>query len=139
MTLDCDDKPGIVAAITTELAAIGGNIVESNQFRDRVTNRFFMRIAFSAPLGMPREAVEHSLKPAGERFGMKFAVADASRKPKIVLMVSKFDHAMLHLLYQIRVGWLNAEVVAIVSNHEDSRETAESAGIPYHCWGREQG
>ncbi len=50
-------------------------------------------------------------------------------------MVSKFDHAMLHLLYQIRVGWLNAEVVAIVSNHEDSRETAESAGIPYHCWG----
>jgi formyltetrahydrofolate deformylase len=50
-------------------------------------------------------------------------------------MVSKFDHAMLHLLYQIRVGWLNAEVVAIVSNHEDSRETAESAGIPYHSWG----
>ncbi|MGN6447345.1 MAG: ACT domain-containing protein, partial [Brucella intermedia] len=46
LTLDCDDKPGIVAAITTELAAIGGNIVESNQFRDRVTNRFFMRIAF---------------------------------------------------------------------------------------------
>jgi formyltetrahydrofolate deformylase len=135
LTLDCDDKPGIVAAITTELAAIGGNIVESNQFRDRLTNRFFMRIAFSAPLGMSREAIEHALKPAGERFGMKFAVADASRKPKIVLMVSKFDHAMLHLLYQIRVGWLNAEVVAIVSNHEDSRETAESAGIPYHSWG----
>lgn len=135
LTLDCDDKPGIVAAITTELAAIGGNIVESNQFRDRLTNRFFMRIAFSAPFGMSREAVEHALKPAGERFGMKLTVADASRKPKIVLMVSKFDHAMLHLLYQIRVGWLNAEVVAIVSNHEDSRETAESAGIPYHCWG----
>lgn len=134
LTLDCDDKPGIVAAITTELAAIGGNIVESNQFRDRLTNRFFMRIAFSAPLGMSREAVEHSLKPASERFSMKFAVADASRKPKIVLMVSKFDHAMLHLLYQIRVGWLNADVVAIVSNHEDSRETAESAGIPYHSW-----
>ncbi|MBJ6135647.1 formyltetrahydrofolate deformylase [Ochrobactrum sp. Q0168] len=135
LTLDCDDKPGIVAAITTELAAIGGNIVESNQFRDRLTNRFFMRIAFSAPLGMSREAIEHALKPAGERFGMKFVVADATRKPKIVLMVSKFDHAMLHLLYQIRVGWLNAEVVAIVSNHEDSRETAESAGIPYHSWG----
>lgn len=135
LTLDCDDKPGIVAAITTELASIGGNIVESNQFRDRLSNRFFMRIAFSAPLGMSREAIEHALKPAGERFGMKFVVADASRKPKIVLMVSKFDHAMLHLLYQIRVGWLNAEVVAIVSNHEDSRETAESAGVPYHCWG----
>jgi formyltetrahydrofolate deformylase len=98
LTLDCDDKPGIVAAITTELAAMGGNIAESNQFRDKLTNRFFMR------------------------------------KPKIVLMVSKFDHAMLHLLYQIRVGWLNAEIVAVVSNHEDSRETAESAQIPYHYW-----
>jgi formyltetrahydrofolate deformylase len=49
-------------------------------------------------------------------------------------MVSKFDHAMLHLLYQIRVGWLEAEVVAIVSNHEDSREEATRAGVPYHCW-----
>lgn len=134
LTLDCDDKPGIVAAITTELAAAGGNIVESNQFRDKLTNRFFMRIAFSAPLGMSRDALERALKPAGERFGMKFTIADASRKPKIVLMVSKFDHAMLHLLYQIRVGWLNAEIVAVVSNHEDSRETAENAGIPYHYW-----
>lgn len=134
LTLDCDDKPGIVAAITTELAAAGGNIVESNQFRDKLTNRFFMRIAFSAPLGMSRDALERALKPAGERFGMKFMIADASRKPKIVLMVSKFDHAMLHLLYQIRVGWLNAEIVAVVSNHEDSRETAENAGIPYHYW-----
>ncbi|MCD4513593.1 formyltetrahydrofolate deformylase [Brucella pseudogrignonensis] len=134
LTLDCDDKPGIVAAITTELAAMGGNIAESNQFRDKLTNRFFMRIAFTAPLGMSRNAIEHGLKPAGERFGMKFTVADANRKPKIVLMVSKFDHAMLHLLYQIRVGWLNAEIVAVVSNHEDSRETAESAQIPYHYW-----
>ncbi|MEN0099804.1 MAG: formyltetrahydrofolate deformylase [Brucella pseudogrignonensis] len=134
LTLDCDDKPGIVAAITTELAAMGGNIAESNQFRDKLTNRFFMRIAFTAPLGMSRNAIEHGLKPAGERFGMKFTVADANRKPKIVLMVSKFDHAMLHLLYQIRVGWLNAEIVAVVSNHEDSRETAESSQIPYHYW-----
>jgi predicted amino acid-binding ACT domain protein len=86
LTLDCDDKPGIVAAITTELAAMGGNIAESNQFRDKLTNRFFMRIAFTAPLGMSRNAIEHALKPAGERFGMKLTVADANRKPKIVLM-----------------------------------------------------
>lgn len=135
LTLDCDDKPGIVATVTTELAAIGGNIIESNQFRDKLTNRFFMRIAFSAPPGLAREAIEHALRPAGIRFGMKFAVADAGRRPRIILMVSKFDHAMLHILYQIRVGWLNAEVVAIVSNHEDSRATAENAGIAYHCWG----
>jgi formyltetrahydrofolate deformylase len=65
---------------------------------------------------------------------METALIDRSRKPKIIAMVSRFDHALLHLLYQIRVGWLDAEVVAIVSNHEDSRRTAEIEGIPYHYW-----
>ncbi|MFZ2100374.1 MAG: formyltetrahydrofolate deformylase [Oricola sp.] len=132
LTLTCEDKPGIVAAITTELAAVGGNIAESNQFWDRQTNRFFLRIAFTAPESVDREAIERAFKPASERFAMKMNIADTARLPKIIIMVSKFDHAMLHLLYQIRVGWLPAEVVAIVSNHEDSRRTAEIEGIPYH-------
>ncbi|TIU72405.1 MAG: formyltetrahydrofolate deformylase, partial [Mesorhizobium sp.] len=59
---------------------------------------------------------------------------DARRRPKIIIMVSKFDHAMLHLLYQIKVGWLNADVVAIVSNHENSRGVAEREGVAYHYW-----
>ncbi|MCI5073870.1 formyltetrahydrofolate deformylase [Oricola sp.] len=134
VTLTCEDRPGIVAAVTTELAAIGANIAESNQFWDRQTNRFFLRIAFTAPDGVDRDAVERALKPASDRFSIKMTIADLERRPKIIIMVSKFDHAMLHLLYQIRVGWLPAEVVAIVSNHEDSRRTAEIEGIPYHCW-----
>src|SRR5690606_3012840 len=65
-------------------------------------------------------------------FAMRTALIDQSKKKRIVIMVSKFDHAMLHLLYQIRVGWLDAEVAAIVSNHEDSRATADYEGIPFH-------
>jgi formyltetrahydrofolate deformylase len=131
LTLSCDDRPGIVAAVTTELAALHGNIAESNQFWDRQSNRFFMRIAFAVPGAVAREAIERALRPPIERFGMKTALADAGRRPRIVIMVSKFDHALLHLLYQIRVGWLNAEVAAIVSNHEDSRRTAEIEGVPF--------
>jgi formyltetrahydrofolate deformylase len=131
LTLSCADQPGIVAAVTTELAALGGNIAESNQFWDRQTNRFFMRIAFTMPAGVTKESIERALKPPVERFGMKTTLSDAASKPKILIMVSRFDHALLHLLYQIRVGWLNAEVAAIVSNHEDSRKTAELEGIPY--------
>jgi len=132
LTLSCEDRPGIVAAVTTELAALNANIAESNQFWDRETGRFFMRLAFTAPEGVERDAIEKALKPAIERFGMRTALIDQSQKKKILVMVSKFDHALLHLLYQIRVGWLEAEVVAIVSNHEDSRKTAEYEGIPYH-------
>ena len=134
LVLSCEDRPGIVAAISTELAGLGANIAESNQFWDRSTNSFFMRIAFEAPERVTREDVERALRPAAERFQMRTTLTEAGRRPKIVVMVSKFDHALLHLLYQIRVGWLNAAVVAIVSNHEDSRRTAEPEAIPYHCW-----
>ncbi|MAB15328.1 formyltetrahydrofolate deformylase [Parvibaculum sp.] len=132
LTLSCADRPGIVAAVTTELAAIGANISESNQFWDRGSNKFFMRIAVQAPGTVQRDDIERVLKPAVDRFEIMMGVADAQRKPKIVIMVSKFDHAMLHILYQIRVNWLNAEVVAIVSNHEDARRTAELENIPFH-------
>jgi formyltetrahydrofolate deformylase len=134
LTLSCADKPGIVAAITTELAALGANMAESGQFWDRQTNRFFMRIAALAPEEVTKEAYERAIGPVVERFGLKTTLVEAARKPKIILMVSKFDHAMLHILYQIRVGWLHAEVAAIVSNHEGSRRTAEIEGIPFHHW-----
>ncbi|WP_375451760.1 formyltetrahydrofolate deformylase [uncultured Devosia sp.] len=134
LTLSCADRPGIVAAVTTELAALGGNIAESNQFWDRQTGIFFMRIAFTAPAGSDRDEIERALRPAFERFGMKTAISPLSRRPKVVIMVSRFDHAMLHLLYQIRVGWLDAEVVGIVSNHPDAGRIAESEGIPFHLW-----
>lgn len=132
LTLSCEDRPGIVAAVTGELAALGANIAESNQFWDRQTNRFFMRIAFAAPAGIGRDELERALKPAVDRFDLRCELADLARRPRILVMVSKFDHAMLHLLYQVRLGWLDAEVAAIVSNHEDARPVAEREGLPFH-------
>ena len=128
------DQPGIVAGLTTALAARGANILESNQFCDRQTNQLFLRIAFAVPVSTSREVLELALKPSVDRFDMKLKIEDLSRRPKIIIMVSKFDHGLLHILYQIKVGWLNAEVAAVVSNHEDSRRTAEHEGIPYHYW-----
>ena len=134
LTLSCADKPGIVAAVTTELADFGANIAESDQFWDRVTNQFFLRIAILAPEGVTLESVQRALDPVISRFDMKAKLVDTAKRPKVIVMVSKFDHAMLHLLYQIRVGWMDAEVVAIVSNHTDSQRTAEHEGIAYHHW-----
>ena len=134
LKLSCLDQPGIVAGLTTALAARGANILESNQFCDRPTNQLFLRIAFAVPVATSREVLELALKPSVDRFDMKLKIEDLSRRPKIIIMVSKFDHGLLHILYQIKVGWLNAEVAAVVSNHEDSRRTAEHEGIPYHYW-----
>lgn len=131
-TLSCEDRPGIVAAVTAELYGLGANIAESNQFWDRQTNRFFMRIAFTSPESISKQEIAQILHRPSERFGMQTELVDCRQRPKVLILVSKFDHAMLHLLYQIRVGWLDAEIVAIVSNHDHSRRTAEYEGIPYH-------
>ncbi|MCG8492572.1 MAG: formyltetrahydrofolate deformylase, partial [Sneathiellales bacterium] len=134
LTLSCEDKPGIVAAVTTELAANGANIIQSNQFWDTGTGQFFMRIAFETRDDVTKESLETALQSAAKRFSMRLQIIDTARKPRVIVMVSKFDHALMHLLYQIRTGWLNAEIVGIVCNHDDNRKTAESEGIPYHHW-----
>ena len=129
LTLTSDPLPGIIAAVSTAIADIGGNITETNQHWDRPTDRFFLRVAFVGPEGLTVQQVEQALAPTAGRLVLDLKVVDASRPPKIVAMVSKFDHALLHLLYQIRVGWLSAEVVAIVSNHADARRIADHEGI----------
>jgi formyltetrahydrofolate deformylase len=132
LTLSCQDRPRIVASVTATLADAGANIAESAQFWDRSTNRFFMRIAFQAPAEVSSAALGSAMAPVVEKFGMETVLVDGDRVPKIVIMVSRLDHCLQRLLYQIKVGWLRAEVAAIVSNWEDSRALAEGAGIPYH-------
>ena len=132
LNLSCQDRPGIVARVTASIAAIGGNIAESAQYWDRSTDRFFMRIAFTAPAEVGHGVIQGALKSAVDQFAMTFSLTDGDRVPRILVLVSKFDHCLLHLLYQIRVGWLRAEVVGIVSNHEDSRIEAEHHAIPFH-------
>jgi len=134
LTLSCSDEIGIIAAVTGEISSIGGNILESNQYCDKQSNRLFMRISFETPHSFHREKVERLLQPTIDRFGMKTSIVDLSRKRRIIIMVSKFDHALLHLLYQYRVGWLNVDVVAIVSNHDTCAKIAEDANIPYYLW-----
>ena len=131
LTLTSDPLPGIIAAVSTAIADLGGNITETNQHWDRPANRFFLRVAFVGPEGLTVDAVETALASIVEKFGLDLQVFDAARPPKIIAMVSKFDHALLHLLYQIRVGWLSAEVVAIVSNHPDARRIADHESIRF--------
>ena len=79
LKLSCLDQPGIVAALTTTLAARGANILEANQFCDRATNQLFIRIAFAVPEGVTRDVLDLALKPAVDRFDIKLKIEDLSR------------------------------------------------------------
>lgn len=132
INISCEDRPRIVATVTNALALLGSNISESSQFWDRANQSFFMRIAFTASQSLGRQALDAVLMPMAGEFEIALTITRRSDVPRIVIMVSKFDHCLEHLLCQIRVGWLKAQVVAIVSNHEAAQAAAENACLPFH-------
>ncbi|GIL01802.1 MAG: formyltetrahydrofolate deformylase [Alphaproteobacteria bacterium] len=131
LTLCCADRPGIVAAVASRLAASGGNITEAQQFDDRETGRFFMRVAFetAGEIGLFRTGFKHEV----ERFGLEWTLRPAAARRKVLILVSRFDHCMGDLLYRMRIGELKMEVVAIVSNHPaEALNLTLHHGIAYH-------
>ncbi len=130
LTLSCPDRPGVVAAVSSLLSRHGCNITESQQFGDRESERFFMRVQFTSPLG--EDDVRAAFAALAPDFGMEFQLRDVARKPKVLIMVSRFDHCLNDLLYRVRSGSLDIEVVAVVSNHPDLRPLTQSFGIDYH-------
>ncbi len=132
LTLSCADQPGIVASIAGLLAEHGCNITDSAQFGDAKTGRFFMRVSFSSPPGLDREGARRMLAPVVERFGMVYALHPIAERMRVLLLVSKFGHCLNDLLYRHRVGALQIDIPAIVSNHRDFYQLAASHDIPFH-------
>ncbi|MFG6196147.1 formyltetrahydrofolate deformylase [Nonomuraea sp. JJY05] len=130
LTLSCPDRPGVVAAVSGLLARHGCNIIESQQFGDRVGQRFFMRVQFAGPLS--EDDLNGAFATLAPDFAMEFKVRDVARKPRVLIMVSKFDHCLNDLLYRVRSKALDIEIVAVVSNHPDLRPLTQSNGIDYH-------
>ena len=134
LTLSCPDRPGIVAAVASTLANLGGNILESQQFDDSRTGRFFMRVLLE-PVGGESLEAEHlhgSIAAVGRRFDMDFDLRRADAPYRTILMVSKFGHCLNDLLFRWRSGGINMDVAAIVSNHPDLEPLARSYGVDYH-------
>ncbi|WP_226346687.1 formyltetrahydrofolate deformylase [Agilicoccus flavus] len=133
LILRCPDGPGIVAAVTAMLAEHGANILESQQFDDRRTDRFFMRIRF-VETGSP-EPVDtwmERMAPIGDRLEMHWELFSATAPFRTVIMVSKFGHCLNDLLFRWKNGQLNMDIAAIVSNHPDLEHLARLYDIPFH-------
>lgn len=134
LTLSCEDRTGLVAAVAGRLTDEGANILEAEQFDDLDTGRFFMRVVFDMPGGHPGTTELRSrFRDLAERFAMDWNLRGMHEPKKVLLMVSKFDHCLGDLLYRLRIGELNMDVVGIVANHP--RETLKVSligDIPFH-------
>ncbi|QIQ87785.1 formyltetrahydrofolate deformylase [Erythrobacter sp.] len=136
LTLSCADRPGVTARVTAFLFERGCNILEAQQFNDRsgsaAGDRFFMRVAFD-PDGTTVGQLEADFAGFAQEHAMDWKMVRQDRPCRVIIMVSKFDHCLVDLLYRWRAGELAIEPVAIVSNHP--REVAirsDIGDIPFH-------
>ncbi|MGD9960670.1 formyltetrahydrofolate deformylase [Nocardioides sp.] len=132
LTLTCPDQPGIVHAVSGFLVERGGNIVESQQFDDQITDRFFMRIDFQINGGSTAEALRTEFAEVAERYDMTFELWGARAPYKTLIMVSKQLHCLNDLLFRYSTGSLQIEIPAVVSNHRDAEKLCDVYGLPFH-------
>ncbi|WP_270886193.1 formyltetrahydrofolate deformylase [Pedococcus sp. 5OH_020] len=131
LTLRCPDTPGIVYAVSSFLVQHGGNISQSQQFDDRLTDQFFMRVQFGVENGSLTDLRDGFARVA-QAFQMSWQINDAATPIRTLLLVSRFGHCLNDLLFRARIGALNVEIPAVVSNHRDFEDLAAAHGVPFH-------
>ncbi|MBC6466000.1 formyltetrahydrofolate deformylase [Actinomadura alba] len=132
LTLSCPDRPGIVAAVSGLLAEHGCNILESQQYGDRDTGRFFMRVQFETADGIGDDELRGAFAALVPELAIDWRLNDIRVRPRVLIMVSKGGHCLNDLLYRQRSGLLDIDIAAVVSNHPVLRPLAQSYGIDYH-------
>ena len=134
LTLSCEDRPGLVAAVATQLTSQGCNILDAQQYNEQSTGRFFMRLVFERlPQSTSAEALRSSVEHLARSHGMDWQLRLRDERRKVLLLVSKFDHCLADLLYRMRIGELNMDVVGVVSNHPREALAIDLVGdIPFH-------
>jgi len=129
----CDSRLGTVAAVSGFLASRQCYITDMQQFDDVLSDRFFLRATFYAdPEKTPAlDGLRTQFTEVADREQMEWTIYDGEKRPRVLIMVSKFDHCLDDLLYRHRTGELKMDVTAVVSNHPDLKKLVEAHNIPY--------
>ncbi|CAN1489538.1 PurU Formyltetrahydrofolate hydrolase [Sphingomonadaceae bacterium] len=127
-----EDRKGIVAAVANSLVSQDCNIVESAQYGDGHSGRFFMRVAFSGPNGMTTDSFTDAFTPVATAFRLDWRIHDLNQKMRAMIMVSQGGHCLNDLLYRTSTNRLPMDVTSIVSNHTTWQRRAEHEGIAFH-------
>jgi len=128
-SLQCEDQPGIVHAMTSAVLACGGNIIENQQFTDPTTNSFVMRTRFETSQNL--DGAAKALKDGLSKFNPNLRIRPTDQKPRVLVMVTKESHCLRDLLYLVELGELRIEIPLVISNREDLKSLVESHGIKF--------
>lgn len=135
LLITCEDRAGIVQAVSGFLYHHGANITTLDQYTTKALGgEYFMRVEFELPeLEKTFAPMQQTFKSnVAERYGMRWQLSRVSDLKKVGILVSKFDHALMELLWRHSRGLLPCEITHVISNHENLRHAVESFGIAYH-------
>jgi len=135
----CDDRPGLVAALSQLLFALGLNILDADQHTDPVAGKFFQRIRFDLAVRMGEGVIDEkilqgAIREVADRYEMEWDLHLDRNVPRMAIFVSKTDHCLYDLLLRHRSGELHCDIPLLVSNHPDLEPIAEQFGVDFHMF-----
>jgi formyltetrahydrofolate deformylase len=134
LTVSCTERPGLIHAVSGFLVDHDANVTESKQFDDRQAGKFFMRVQFESASATPLDEgkLRKDFANVADSFGMTWNLIDAAERQRVLIMVSKYGHCLNDLLFRASTGWLNIDIVAVVSNHPDLAPLADDYEVPFY-------
>ncbi len=133
LLVQCMDRKGVVAAVSTFIYERGGNIVRADEHQDPEINEYFLRLEWDlGDFRISLDAFAAEFASLGREFAMTWRVARSSQRPSVAILVSKAGHCLADLLFRHQIGELQCEIRLVMSNHDDLRRLTEFYGIPFH-------
>ncbi len=140
LLIDCPDRKGLVARVSSLLYERGANILHADQHQDHELGLFFMRVEWALQ-GQPNpgtgpeifdlDGFRSAFAFLAAELGMRWQLTSSARRPKVALFCSQYLHCMADLLERRRTGELACEIPLIVSNHRDVENLAGFYRIPF--------
>jgi formyltetrahydrofolate deformylase len=126
-------RKGVVAAISQFLVAHNGSVLHTDDHVDSERDLFLSRLEWHLDgFDIPLAEFDEHFKPVAERFLIRYHLAPTGYRPKMVILVSAYDHCLADLLYRRSTGELVCDIVRIISNHSTARRLAQFYEIPFH-------
>ena len=133
LLVSCPDKKGLISALSSFITMHDGNILSADQYVSPGDSKFFMRLEIEGTgFGLERDEFSGAFAPLARRHDMAWSVSYTDSPKRMAVLVSRYDHCLIDLLWRWDAGELFAEIPLVISNHPDLRSRVESYGIPFH-------
>ncbi|MCH9621521.1 MAG: Formyltetrahydrofolate deformylase [Chlamydiia bacterium] len=131
LKISCLDKPSIISKLTSAISDLKGNITDLDQYSDSQTKNFFFRMMFKLEeSNIPKLLT--TIEAIKAIFGMKISLYQENTKKRILILCSKQQHCLIHLLGKVKQGAIPVEISHILSNHTDCEAIAAYHNVPFH-------